>query len=634
MKNLLQKIIFTILTAFVFLFNTHAQQPAFNANTVVPPYSSNFYFGSNPGYYGGFNNNAPNDELIHDLFIKAGMHTTRPALYDYFLDQYGVNARKTEFAYYTATLNMKELTLFLNGPSDAHQSTKMIHCVNANTNVTEQFRSQVFKNLYAPIWDDSTNGLTPVNDTNYYAAYVYKIVKNYGSYIRFYEVWNEPDFAANANVSLNPGQPGNWWDTNPSPCDLVNLRDEITNYVRMLRITYEVVKSMQPESYIATGGLGYTNFLDAVMRNTDNPVDGSVTTAYPLKGGAYFDVLSYHSYPQYNLREWNNNINGFTYFRHSDFAVQQVIDLKNSFQTILTKYGYNGSTYPAKYFILTEVNIPRRHYGTTDYIGTPEAQRNFLMKMFVIAQKQGIKQVYTYNIGDSKDETDPTVNTDGFDGMGFYYNLNKATPSTATLVPSGVGCKSLSDFIFGYTFDAAATTALNLPSTADGAAFTKGTETRYVLWAKTQTDQSEVASVIYTFPTALNFHNLTTKSWDYSSSGTSQTKTGSTLTLSGTPILITGNTIATGILSSITTADWFTIYPNPTNENVTIRLLENSSKSVLVHIYDLQGKVVQTVQLNSETNTTIILNTLTSGVYEVEVFSEENGKASKKLIVY
>lgn len=625
MKHFLHIVIFCLTT---FVTNIYAQQPAFTANTTVPPYANDFYFGSNPGYYGGYNNNAPNDKLIHDLFIRAGMHTTRPALYDFFLDQYGVNVRKNEFAYYTATLNMKELTLFLNGPSDAHRSTKVITCNS------QQFRSEVFKNLYAPIWDDSTNGVTAVNDTNYYAAYVYKVVKNYGSYIRFYEVWNEPDFAANGNVSLASGQPGNWWDANPSPCDLVNLRDDVTNYVRMLRITYEVVKSMQPNSYIATGGLGYTNFLDAVMRNTDNPVDGSVTTAYPLKGGAYFDVLSYHCYPQYYLRSWDNSISGFRYFRHSDYAVQKVIDLKNDFQAILTKYGYNGTTYPSKHFILTEVNLPRKHYGTTDYIGSPEAQRNFLMKTFVVTQKQGVKQVYTYTIGDSKDETDATVSTDGFDAMGFYYNLNKVTPATAVLAPSGVGCKTLSDFILTYKYNAAATAALNLPATVDGAAFTKGTETRYVLWAKTKTDQSEVSSANYTFPASLHFQSLATKLWNYSSTGTVQTVTGSTLTLSTDPIMITGNTLATGIIPTATNSDWFTIYPNPTNADFTIRLTESYTASVFITVYDVQGRIVQKIQLTGEDSSTIALPKLASGVYQIEVLSEEKGRQTKKLVVY
>lgn len=627
MKHILTTLV-SCLTLIMFFQNAFAQQPPFTANTTVPAYSNDFYFGSNPGYYGGYNNNAPNDKLIHDLFIKAGMHTTRPGLYDYFLEQYGVNIRKNEFIYYTTTLNMKELTIFLNGPSDAHRSAKTITCGS------QQFRSEVFKNLYAPIWDDSTNGITAVNDTNYYAAYVYKVVKTYGNYIRFYEVWNEPDFAANGNVSLASGQPGNWWDTNPSPCDLVNLRDDITNYVRMLRITYEVVKSMQPNAYIATGGLGYTNFLDAVMRNTDNPADGSVTAAYPLKGGAYFDVLSYHSYPQYNLRTWDNSIGGFKYFRHSDYAVQKVMDLKNSFQAILTSYGYNGTTYPAKYVILTEVNIPRKHYGTTDYIGTPEAQRNFLMKTFVIAQKQGIKQVYTYNIGDSKNETDPTVSTDGFDGMGFYYNLNQATPATATLVPSGVGCKTLSDFILTYKYDAAATAALNLPSTVNGAAFTKGTETRYVLWAKTKTDQSEAASATYTFPAALGFQSLTTKQWDYSTTAATQTITGASLTLSANPIMITGTTLATATILTVPDSDWFTIYPNPAQENFTIRLTGTYTTSVFITVYDVQGRIVQKNQLTDENSLTIPLLNLASGVYQVEVFSEEKGRAIKKLVVY
>lgn len=611
-------------TAFVFsTFFAFGQKPNYTANDKVAPYTGYFAYGSNPGYYGGYNNNATNDKLIADLFNNVNLHTIRPALYDDFLEQWGINVRISEFDYYTKTLGMHDLTLFLNQASDAHRETATITCATTK-------RSLMFKNMYQPIWDDSTNGKTPINDQNYFAAYVYKVVKNYGKYVKFYEIWNEPDFVYNGNIPLlTKGQAGNWWENNPDPCDLVNMNAPITSYVRLMRIAYEVIKSVDPNAMVTTGGLGYENFLDAILRNTDAP-DGKVTNDYPLKGGAYFDVISYHSYPQYALSAWDNGCNCRKYYRHSDNAANQVITLRDKFKTVLEKYGYNNITFPSKHTILTETNIPSKSNTGKDHIGSAEAQRNFAIKMFVLTQKNDIKQSYLYTIGDAIDESAINPNQEGFDVMGLYYNLNKATPANATPKDEGIAVKSLSGFIHDYAYNAAATTALNLPSTVDGAAFTKGTETRYVLWAKTTTDQSESASVSYVFPTLMNVQSIQYKKWDFAKTNTTSDMNGSKIGLEGSPFLIT-TTIVTGVEEENRNASAFTIYPNPTKNEFSIRMHATVNNETELSIVDMRGLEVKK-QFLTKGIETISIAGLKSGVYQVQL-STDAGVRSQKLVV-
>ena len=261
------------------------------------------------------------------------------------------------FKFYNS-LGIKDNTVFLEKPSDAHRDkNKYDGCGD---------QSMIFTNLYQPIWDGGANN-TPINDNNYYALYVYNTVLLYKDYVKFWEIVNEPDYDFGANGWKGPGQPGNWFDKNPSACELVNLKAPIFYYNRMLRISYEVIKSIDPTALVAPGGIGYPGFLDAILRNTDNPSGGAVTSDYPNKGGAYFDVLSYHKYPMYDLK---NN-------RHSDAAAADVVSAKGDFQAVLSKYGYGG-TYPNKLWIVTESNIPRKPIG--EFIGGDDVQRNFLIK--------------------------------------------------------------------------------------------------------------------------------------------------------------------------------------------------------------------------------------------------------------
>lgn len=607
---------------------TLSAQPNFNANTIVPAYNGQFSFGTNMGYYKGFNNNSPSDILISDLAVAAGIKTIRLALYDDFLTRYGAAIRENEFNYYQS-INIQDITLFLNDPYPTHQEIDTITCIHKSTGITEKFRDQVFRNLYTPIWDNGENG-TPVNDTNFFALYVYNVVKDYGDHIKFYEVWNEPDFSANNNCTLARGIEGNWLDNNPAPCDLVNLRAEITSYIRMLRITYEIVKTYYPNSYVATGGIGFPNFLDAILRNTDNPDQGKITTEYPLKGGAWFDVLSFHCYPQFTLRYWNSSLKKFIYSRHSDSAVNAVFKLRDQMRDVLYQYGYNSKTYPEKPFLLTEVNVPRKSYSNYDFIGSEEAQTNTLMKTYVLAQKEKIMQVYSYNIGDVVDESESIGNQQGMDLMGFYYNLNKATPATATLTPSGIGVKGLSQFLNQFSIDTLKTQALLLPDNVNGAVFSKNDNVKLILWAKTQVDSSEFSSATYTFPYTFLFDSLSTQKWNYIKTGISTTIKNRSLMLDGSPLLITlkGKVIINKI---DTKQSKLQIYPNPSKKEFFINYTETGLYHI--NIYNSLGDSVFSIQQSGNLNHfKIALPHVPAGTY-ILVIDSFKEKISKKLIL-
>ena len=346
------------------------------ANDQIIPYEGHFRYGVNMGYYAPWQDHqlaeiAAGDDKLN--LPGVGVNAVRPALFEHFFDYWGYDVRKEAFDRYEA-LGMTENVGFIGYPSDDHRD-KTIFCPD-----DEKQESAVFKNLYEPIWDDGENG-TPVNDENYYALSVYKIVHQYKGQVRFWEVWNEPDFDYASNAWKKPGEPGNWWDNEPFPCSYA-LKAPAFYYNRILRISYEVIKSIDPTLYVCTGGLGYPSFLDVILRNTDNPDEGTVSAEYPLKGGAYFDVLSFHSYPLIDgsVRQWDNASWGFKYQRHSDAAVAGFVKRKREFEAVLHKYGYNGQQFPKKEWICTETTIPRVKFE--DNMGSDLAHTNYICLLY------------------------------------------------------------------------------------------------------------------------------------------------------------------------------------------------------------------------------------------------------------
>lgn len=489
---------------------------SYTANNKVAPYDGLFQYGTNTGSFKKWV-----DTGVAGAAARADVHSLRLPLPDYFVDHYDYDIRLDEFNYYTHNLGMKEITLFVGDPADSH--------VDMTVYPTNTKHSAVFAHLYDPIWDNGENG-TPINDKNYFASYIYNLVQRYGKNVRFWEIVNEPDrsgFWDNANKS----RADSWLNVPPQPGALLNLRAPIFSYIRMLRIAYEIIKKMDPEDYVAPGGLGYPAFLDALLRYTDNPDGGKKSSAYPLTGGAYFDVLSFHSYPAYNLSEWDNSIGGFRTFRYSDRAADAIIDLKNAFAKVLSDRGYNGIQYPKKPFILTETNIPRK--TIQDYFGTPEAQRNFIIKALVKAQKNDIRQFYIYQIAESEDYS---TATGAYGVMGLYNNLSNVPSGQEKLNSEGEAYKTTSMLLYGWKYDSVRTNQMNLPGTIGGAAFNKGSEYRYVLWAKTHIDLSEVANATYSFPPSFGLNKIYRYEWNYSVDPSASSEVnGNNIALTGSP---------------------------------------------------------------------------------------------------
>ncbi|GAB3527954.1 hypothetical protein GCM10027443_05090 [Pontibacter brevis] len=509
MKLFTKPSLILLLISYFYVFQSYSQSiPVRTANEYVKPYSGALQVGSNMGAFG----NGWTDEKLVDVMSKAGGGSLRPTLPEHFVERWGYGIRLDAFRGYVGKSGMSEITCFIEGPSDAHRD---------KTVYTGTESSKLFANMYEPIWNaDGT-----VNANNYYAIYVYKLIQTYGDYIRFWEVLNEPDLGY-ANRS-------EWLTRAPYPSESNNTKAPFFHYVRMLRITWEVVKKYSPEDYVTTGGIGYSQYLDALLRYTDNPNGGAVTSQYPNKGGAYFDVVSYHYYPQHALKYWDGTM---IYTRTSDYAADKVIDHKKEMEATLNKYGYNGSTYPKKEFIITETGVTRR---TADiHVSSDEMQRNYALKVMVQAHKNAIRQLYFFTIGESDDCPAPgsTIPTSKMYGnMGFYENMRRDAPGSERMTDQGKALKTFSLLLDGYTYDASRTAALNLPSQTEGAAFRNGTDYVYVLWAKALVDTRETASASYSFPSGLGISSVDRFEWNHASTNSSSRQSASGITLTGSP---------------------------------------------------------------------------------------------------
>ncbi|MEM6964762.1 MAG: discoidin domain-containing protein [Bacteroidota bacterium] len=504
-------------------------QVNYNANDVVPNYSEPFRPGINPGTY-----NQWTDEQIADLAAGnpylsipgLGVKSIRPSLPENFLDVFGYDVRLGAFQYYE-NLDLTENVCFIGYPNLVHRDTN-IYCQE------DQTISKLFANMYLPIWDGGANG-TPYNDDNYLAAYTYKVVTLYKDYVRFWEIWNEPSLdQSNYKATLPPGHPESWWVNDPEPCDM-DIQAPVYHYIRMLRVCYDVIKTVDPDAFVTLGGVGYYSFFDVLCRNTDNPVDGSVTPEYPLGGGAYFDAVGIHTYPHFDGSTIFLSNGQLVYERHSDAAAEGIVLAKNGRQAILENYGYDGITYPKKEFLITEINVPRMSFQ--GYMGSPEAQLNFVTKALVTSMSNDIHQLHFYNLGDL---STPQNADSWFDVMGFYGNLSDTPPYTQEVNDAGIALKTASDLLFETAWDSLRSAQLNLPSTVGGGALkdTNG-EYTYVLWAKTDTDNSEVANATYSFPTDLNISNLYRKQWDFSATFFEENISSLEIALDATPAFFT-----------------------------------------------------------------------------------------------
>ena len=275
MQNLIKVFLFLLV-----IINIKTVDPGKNLGayiTTPDPSTLEYRLGNGLGYIG----NGWDDAKMSNLSRLAGNDGQRKKLPEQHFQNWGFGIELGD-AQTNTKLGILDVVGYLATPTKAHSSNK-----------TDNSELCYPDNLYEPIWLEDGS----VNPNNYWANYVYKTVQIYKDHIKIWETWNEPDYTRNYN------EVGKWSTEPPNPKDLVHWYGTIFEYIRLLRITYEVAKSVDPECWVATGGLGYSSFLDAIMRYTDNPKDGTVTEEYPAYGGAYFDCDVYHQYLQYGVTD-------------------------------------------------------------------------------------------------------------------------------------------------------------------------------------------------------------------------------------------------------------------------------------------------------------------------------------------
>ncbi|MEM1323019.1 MAG: hypothetical protein AAGG75_22325 [Bacteroidota bacterium] len=601
----------------LFTFFLTTPLSAQTANDEVPPFEGLFAVGVNPGSYAyaGGSQFWTDEEKADIAATGAGIDAFRLPLFEFFLEQWGYDIRQSTFQYYQS-LGMRDHTVFIGFPSMAHRD---------NTSYCPGQPSELFANMYTPIWDNGANG-TPYNDDNYFARYVYEMVKIYQPFTKFWEVLNEPDFTSSSNAFLPSGTAGSWWDVDALPCELPNLRAPVYHYIRMLRISYEVIKTLDPEAYVAIGGIGFPSFLHMVLRNTDNPDGGQPSADFPLTGGAYFDVVSYHGYPHINgsLRYWNNQIQDWTYTRHSEAAAEGMIALKKDFEAVLSAFGYDGTTYPAKEWIITETNLPRK--GINFSYGGDEAQRNFVMKMVLRSQAEEIRQVDFFALGERREEATVTEEWQLFDLMGMYKNLEGTTPGTQQITESGIACRTMYEILGGMVYDEEKTTELQLPLPLQGLAFKSATgEDRvYVLWVRNTLDNTETASGQFLFPPDLQealhrYEHLNIKYWDAAYTQDSLLfDPNLPVFLTATPVFIQAKGIQTVAVRERSEFS-FKLAPNPAKDQIHIQLAQPPSKATSLTLRSIDGVAINKWELNAQQSWLSLPADLARGCYFLEL---------------
>jgi hypothetical protein len=453
-----------------------------------------FRFGVNGGYYGPGIDRPESARMS----VAAGATSLRTTLPEYYLEKWGDEIETSDYAFYQ-TLGLGQHACFLIGPTAAHSS--------APAGVEEwELAHYAPKNLYEPIFlaDDS------VNPNNYWTAYVERVAKTYGKYLDIYEVWNEPD-----QVGGNWQATQAWDDTPPKPSDLIWWNDSIFAYVRMLRITHEVVHRFDDSAAVTTGGIGYGSFLSAILRYTDEPDAGGVTSDFPKPGGQYLDIVSYHYYPVFGGGS-------------SDRGVDGLLEARDDYAKRLANAGEGE-----RKFVVTESGAPR--YALGDYPGGEQYSANYLVKAMTLGHYAGLVGIDWFAQGDGAAEG---ASTDSFQYMGLYFDYSQTTEVADTSrSPQGDAYAWLSTWLPGTAADPQALVALALPSSVRGAAFKNGAGSLLVLWAKTEGDESATATYDLAAAGEITIHSFDPSGGERTESRTPEGGKVS-LGLSGMPIAI------------------------------------------------------------------------------------------------
>jgi len=410
------------------------------------------------GFRFGINLGHPNpdfsDAIMSDLASEVGVTSIRIKYPDYHFFNWGTEIEVGDAEHYAAN-GQRDHVAFVIGMRQEYST--------APAGSADWERDQYIpKNLYEPIW----SGPGEVNPNNYFAAYLRDTFSTYSNWVRYWEIWNEPDWIEDWTISQR------WATEPPTKEELVRFHGSIFDYVRMLRIASEVRDEFAPDTFVMTGGIGYPTFLDAIARYTDNPDGGQVTDEYPATGAAYFELVSFHHYP--HLVEAGA----------SDAGLDSFIGHRDDLQAVLDSRDIEGKGY-----MVTENGAS--HVAIADTASGPEYAVNYALKAFTWAKAAGFFGIDWFPLSDGSDASDAFAN------MGLYEDISGLdAPALAMSTVTGQAYAWLSGHLRSARWDEGRTLDLDLPSGARGYAFASAEGAPiWVLWADSQSGEDSSAEV-------------------------------------------------------------------------------------------------------------------------------------------
>ena len=178
-------------------------------------------------------------------------------------------------------------------------------------------------------------------DTKLFDAYVQAVVKRYGRYVKYWEIWNEPD---------NPL----FWQPAPDP----------SAYATLLKATAVTIRSIDPSAQILLGGI--------------NPFDTRFLEQIALDGAwDSFDILAIHPYVDP--------------IRPEAAGIGAAAD---SVRTLAARFGQ-------KPLWVTEIGWAS---GRSDHdsvgLGDEQQQADYLVRAMVLLWRAGIERIFWYTLKD------------------------------------------------------------------------------------------------------------------------------------------------------------------------------------------------------------------------------------------
>jgi hypothetical protein len=195
----------------------------------------------------------------------------------------------------------------------------------------------------------------PYNDPqNMWARYVTDVVTRYKGKVRYWEVWNEPDY------------PDVFWGAT------------VADYYQMLKVSYQTIKAVDPEAKVLLAGMAFhfnPHFLEELVQ-----LMAADSTA--AANNHYFDILAWHTYS--TPRE----------------ILARIADTRRIFGNIM-------GTRP---IWLNETNVPPWDESRVNnsrpftYSATITEQASYVLQTFAYAVAAGVEKIFVYRFKDEPAE--------------------------------------------------------------------------------------------------------------------------------------------------------------------------------------------------------------------------------------